>query len=293
MSSDNQFLMDFGKYDWVTDENAADIIDLRSAKFKKSSASFFETYNEIRLSDGWVLNEQDWHTAPKVAKNNPKHELWLIRARSFAKLVENLRFYYPVSATMRPIVFDVGSGNCWLSHKLAKIGYQVVAIDGNTSEADGLGSVPLKVPNFLRVAANIEKPPFRKPAPNIVIFNASLHYLKSPLITLQDYLEILAPGSTIYILDCPVFSRERDAHIMVEEQRNRIREYMDDLPENPGRGYLLYDEFEVLSSPKRSVIVKFLNTSENRLADVINRTIFKLKRKRMPADIPLISIRKN
>ncbi len=81
-------------------------------------------------------------------------------------------------------VLDLGAGSGWLSHRLATLGYRVVAVDRLDDEADGLGACRHYPIAFPAVQADFDALPFEPHQFDLVVFDGSLHYSPNPAATL-------------------------------------------------------------------------------------------------------------
>jgi SAM-dependent methyltransferase len=117
---------------------------------------------------------------------------------------------------------DLGAGNCWMSFRLALLGYRSVAVDLLTNHDDGLGAaVHYKdaLPEFFpRFQAEITRLPFQGEQFDVVIFNASFHYSEDYEASLREALRCLKRGGLVVVSDTPWYSREESGGKMVAER---------------------------------------------------------------------------
>jgi SAM-dependent methyltransferase len=128
----------------------------------------------------------------------------------------------------RGSILDLGAGNCWMSFRLALLGYGMVAVDLLTNENDGLGAaehfhkhLPTPISRFQAEAAHL---PFRDEQFDVIIFNASFHYAEDYEAALNEALRCLKPGGKVIISDTPWYSREESGKQMVAERHAAFRQ---------------------------------------------------------------------
>jgi SAM-dependent methyltransferase len=120
-------------------------------------------------------------------------------------------------------VLDLGSGNGWLSYRLALRGHQPVAVDLLTNDQDGLGAAKHyreHLPElFPRFQAELDHLPFVARQFDLAIFNASLHYSEDYEQTLREAIRCLRPRGTVIIADSAWYRREESGRQMLAERR--------------------------------------------------------------------------
>jgi SAM-dependent methyltransferase len=184
-------------------------------------AHFMADYERIRAAEGRGSEGREFYLGlPYVDISGRNNNQWRIRARSYECLVN--------SALKGPgcgkRVLDIGAGNCWMSFRLAVLGYRPIAVDLLTNEDDGLGaSVHYEdsLPEFFpRFQAEITRLPFQSEQFDVVIFNASFHYSEDYEASLREALRCLRRGGMVVISDTPWYSREESGRKMVSERHS-------------------------------------------------------------------------
>ena len=133
------------------------------------------------------------------------------------------------AAQARPLeILDLGAGNGWLCHRVARMGHKAVALDIRDDNVDGLGAAA----EFLRNAPGlfdayrrlVRRLPFESGRFDIALFNASLHYAhESGHACCTEAVRVTRPGGTIAILDSPFYVRDEDGAAMVAEKHAQRR----------------------------------------------------------------------
>ena len=185
-------------------------------------ARFVNDYERIREAEGRGSEDDEFYLAlPYQDTTRRNQEQWQIRARTFECLVERvLRSGLPSQAS----VLDLGSGNCWLSFRLALEGYRPVAVDLLTNERDGLGAA-VHYQNYLpeffpRFRAELTRLPFEDGQFDAVVFNASFHYTEDDGATLREALRCVANNGVVIICDTPWYSCALSGREMVSERHS-------------------------------------------------------------------------
>jgi len=216
---------------------------------------FITEYEFIRNAEGRGSNEPDYYlNLPYQDLSGHNGGQWAIRAHTFE--VMERRILKPRAQILkRPLrVLDLGSGNGWMSYRLALHGHIPTAVDLLTNHHDGLGAaIHYDCPLFPRVQAELDRLPFSTSAFDLAIFNASFHYSEDYESTFAEALRCIRPGGAIVIADTPWYAQEESGEMMVIEKHQRFSdtygfrsdsirslEYL-----TPGRLQALQDRFEL------------------------------------------------
>jgi len=152
-------------------------------------------------------------------KNGPLASQWRVRARSYDAFVRHL--LRPAQGALD--ILDLGAGNGWLCHRVAKLGHRAVALDMREDTVDGLGAARTFLKDtpdlFECVAGYFEELPFPSSRFDLMVFNASLHYSRDLQSVLAEAVRVTRPGGTLAILDSPFYRRTEDGDAMVAEKR--------------------------------------------------------------------------
>lgn len=218
--------------------------------------SFMSQYRLIRNSDGYRSRPaQYYRSLPDIDPRDPQAQTWRVRAETFEHLLRQLvRYFGPTPArslaalgapsksaqgsssgatsnsdeacarfSASLAVLDLGSGNGWLSNRLAALGHRCVAVDCSDDAEDGLGAFVHYSTPFTCVQADFDQLPFARHQFDVVIFNASLHYSPDVLATLHRANNLLLPGGALVVMDSPTFRSATSGQRMLAEQSAQLR----------------------------------------------------------------------
>ena len=188
-------------------------------------AKFIAEDERIRAAEGRGSEGAEFYLAlPYKDMSGRNSHQWEIRSRSYDFLIRHL--LKPLHG--RGSILDLGAGNCWMSFRLALLGYGMVAVDLLTNENDGLGAaehfnkhLSIPISRFQAEAAHL---PFRDEQFDVVVFNASFHYAEDYEAALSEALRCLKPGGRVIISDTPWYSREESGRRMVAERHAAFRQ---------------------------------------------------------------------
>ena len=199
------FAMVDGIYRFLVPERCAEI------------QSFLFQYRLVRERDGYrSYTADEYRRLPIIQGDSPQAEVWKVRRESYDRLL-SLMNGQPLS------ILDLGAGNGWLSHCLAKRGHQLMAVDWLDDEHDGLGAYHNYPVQYTCVQADFDALPFRPGQFDAVIFNASLHYSNNIERTLSHACNMLKPNGRIYVMDSPTFASNESGNIMLKEHVDYLR----------------------------------------------------------------------
>jgi SAM-dependent methyltransferase len=132
-------------------------------------------------------------------------------------------------ARERPLeILDLGAGNGWFCHRVARMGHNAVALDIRNDSVDGLDAAAeflRDAPDlFERITASFDDLPLETARFDIAIFNASLHYAQDLARVMREAARVTRAGGVIVILDSPFYSRDEDGAAMVAEKHAQGRD---------------------------------------------------------------------
>ncbi|RMH20428.1 MAG: class I SAM-dependent methyltransferase, partial [Acidobacteria bacterium] len=190
----------------------------------EASAPFLAHYRAVRRAEGWGGETASYYRAlPSVPPDDPHAAIWRVRAVSYRALVRRAVAPREGGGALR--VLDLGAGNGWLAHRLARRGHTVAAVDLDDDRRDGLGAwvhygTP---PPFAAVQASFDRLPWVGGGFDLVIYNGALHYARDYRTTLAEALRVLAPDGELAIVDTPFYRRRASGEAMVRERSADFR----------------------------------------------------------------------
>jgi SAM-dependent methyltransferase len=185
------------------------------------SPAFRTAYAEQRASEGRSYRGDDLLALPYL-RRGPTARQWRVRARTFDAFLKHV-VMPEAERTPAPLaIADLGAGNGWLSHRLARLGHRAVAVDVREDAVDGLGAAEhflAQGSDFERVRASFDELPFAANAFDIAVFNASLHYAVDLKSVLAEAARVVRPWGVIAVLDSPFYDSDKDGAAMVAEKQ--------------------------------------------------------------------------
>jgi SAM-dependent methyltransferase len=194
-------------------------------------AAFNRRYRADRRAEGWQpLTTAQALSLPYGRAAGYPALYWPVRRESFCALMALLAREGPAPAH-GPIA-DLGAGSCWLSYRLAHLGYDALAVDTSLDPDLGLGAAArhyLPHVHFARAQGDLAHPPLQPGQLALTILNASLHYAVDLEAALGRIARALRPGGRLVVLDTPIARRPRpgtgrgDRHLGREELNEALR----------------------------------------------------------------------
>ena len=280
---------------------------------------FVSQYRLIRKADGYRSRSAEYYRSlPHTGPRDPQAQTWRVRAETFEHLLQQVLGDAGRTAantfaasgapgcTRRPApgstsgfavlesgrnsdslgVLDLGAGNGWLSHRLAMLGHQCVAVDCNDDAEDGLGAFVHYGTPIDCVQADFDQLPFAPHQFDAVIFNASLHYSSDIQTTLHHAYNMLLPGGASVVMDSPTFWSATSGQLMRRELATHLQAQtgMAQLV-MPGVGYISADAF-IEAGRKLDIQFRFI-PSHGSVGWAVRRLLAGIKRRREPASFGL------
>lgn len=185
-------------------------------------SEFCRAYAQHRAVEGRGYRGDELRSLPYL-ETGPLARQWAVRARSYEVLLN--RIVKPLAHRGPLEILDLGAGNGWLCHRLARMGYRAFALDVRDDEVDGIGAakgfLDGAAAEFQCVKASFDDLPFADRTFDLTIFNASLHYATDLGRVLAEAARVTRRDGSLVIVDSPFYARERDGELMVAEKRTR------------------------------------------------------------------------
>ena len=186
---------------------------------------FMREYESVRKAEGRGSASRDYYQAlPYRDLSGSWSADWAIRAASFDAFVHHAVLPLEKRLGGGLAVADLGSGNGWLSNRMALRGHASAAVDLLLNEQDGLGCHPYYAAPFLPVQAEFDALPFGGQSFSLVVFNASFHYSSAYERTLQEALRVLKRGGSLVLLDSPIYQDASSGERMVRERETQFQQ---------------------------------------------------------------------
>jgi ubiquinone/menaquinone biosynthesis C-methylase UbiE len=179
------------------------------AHFAKQSAS----YLKVRKQEAWLYPDEMALLLPQVPARHPHARLWRWRRRGLNHLLSYLTKTY----ADRPInILDVGCGNGWMTHFLAKNlkNAQVLGVDVNLTELEQANRV-FQLPNLQFAFADLTEGVLPENHFDMVLFAGSFQYFPDVSRILNSVKTVLKSPGALHIIDTNFYPNE--------ESRTRAR----------------------------------------------------------------------
>ena len=210
-----------------------------SAERQAHYTRFLETYTCVRRAEGRGAEDAAHYLGlPEVPDDDPLAWQWRIRARTFAAFTD--RVLPRLGEALR--VLDLGAGNGWLSHRLARLGHLPCAADINIDPMDGLGAARHFSPSWPVVQGEYDRLPLAAAQFDVVLFNAGFHYSVDYHHTLKEALRMMRREGRVVILDSPIYRTETSGLKMVAERKaDFVKRFGTPSDALPSREFLTWD----------------------------------------------------
>jgi SAM-dependent methyltransferase len=226
-----------------------------SAERNAYYSQFIAEYEQIRRFEGrGSIDSKFYLNLPFCNLPDCNAWQWAIRARTFGYIEQRILPKLAQNVNRSLAILDLGAGNCWLSHRLARMEHLPISIDLLTNSFDGLGAAThyrqLLPELFPRFKAEVDNLPFSDEQFDCAIFNASFHYSENYERTLAETVRCVRPGGTILIADSPTYSTDAAGQKMRKERHANFLKrfgYRSDALESGE--YLTHDQLVSLGAP--------------------------------------------
>ena len=172
-----------------------------------------EYYLKVRKQEAWLYPDEMALLLPQVPARHPHARLWRWRRRGLNHLLNYLTKTYTNQSIK---ILDVGCGNGWMTHFLAKNlkNAQVLGIDVNFTELEQANRV-FHLPNLQFAFADLTEGVLPEHHFDLVLFAGSFQYF-SEVARLLDSIKVVikSPGA-LHIIDTNFYPNE--------ESRTRAR----------------------------------------------------------------------
>ena len=174
--------------------------------FHCSAKAFLEkesAYIETRRKEGRIPENAALAKLPRVPRGHPHRREWRIRQKNLARLLAYLR---DRGAPLR--ILDLGCGNGWMSHHLARLpNSQVVGMDLNQTELTQAVEVFGHIANLEFVYGDIfgQLPQDRY---DCILLAASFQYFPDPERLLARLSEFLDDSGEVHITETMFYAPE-------------------------------------------------------------------------------------
>lgn len=140
-------------------------------------------------------------------------------------------------------VLEIGAWNGWLTHHIARAGYDVIAADYSAHPSDGLGAKQYYSVDWLAIQMDLSDLSIFDPCFDVVIINHGLHLFPDPVSYVEQARTRLKPGGKLILLNLTFFrdpSQRKAQFTTVSETFQQ--KYGVPMLLKPSRGYMDFDD---------------------------------------------------
>lgn len=161
-----------------------------------------DLYLRVREREGRLYSDEVAARLPDIPRGHPLRDEWRARAASAARLIKYVaRLPTPLT------ILDLGSGNGWLSNRLAQIpGCRVLGLDQNAFELAQAARVFARNQRLIFTHADIFCPPIPDRSIDLVVIASALQYFPVVSALLRQLGTLLTPRGEIHVLDSPLYT---------------------------------------------------------------------------------------
>ncbi len=159
-----------------------------------------DAYISVREKEQRFYSNDELRLLPIISPGNPHYKEWKIREISLNLLTNHL------NTSPKSRILDLGCGNGWMSHQLAKQGHEVMGVDLNLTElkqASECFSLPQLQFAYGDIQSDLNIGTF-----DWVIISAALQYFNCPNTLFDQLKKYLSPNGKIIVMDTFFYSEK-------------------------------------------------------------------------------------
>ncbi|KAA1244141.1 methyltransferase domain-containing protein [Aquimarina sp. RZ0] len=208
--------------------------------------NYLEKFEHFRASQIQNINASNVNNLPNVDFDK---DLWKLRVQDL-KIITSL-----IGKQKQLDILDVGAWNGWLSHNLAKLKNDVIAIDYFTAAFDGLETVTYYKDKFLAIQAPIEHISIFKSKFDIIILNRCFPYFKDQKKQIKSLQKMLKDNGILIITGISLTNNPKRIQSHLEKTDKTFKKkYNTSLFIVPFKGYT--DKEDLAFLKKRRFVLK-------------------------------------
>lgn len=184
-----------------------------------TSNEFEQLYISLRTKESRLYPDDVVRQLPELSPDEKLRHEWQVRHTSAKKLISYLN-----KSENKKRILEVGSGNGWLSNKLAlEVTAEVLAMDINEAELlQGARVFPTQGLDF--IYGDVFTLDLKPLEFDFIILASSIQYFKNISALIRHLVQLLSPAGEIHIIDSPLYASIRAAATAKERSADHFSE---------------------------------------------------------------------
>jgi len=178
---------------------------------------FEEKYIELRKREQRVYSDDVVRNLPEFNEDVSLKEEWAIRKNTLKKLIKYLE-----KKNEKLLILELGCGNGWLSHNLAKsLTAEILGVDVNEAELLQGATIFKNYQNLSFLYADIFSADLKNETFDVILLASSIQYFPDLSQLVNRLLELTKPSGEIHFADTPIYSSREES----QQAQKRSRDY--------------------------------------------------------------------
>ncbi|HEV8514544.1 MAG TPA: class I SAM-dependent methyltransferase, partial [Cyclobacteriaceae bacterium] len=170
---------------------------------------FEEKYIELRKREQRIYSDEVVRNLPEFNKPDSLKDEWAIRKITLKKVTKYLE-----KKNSKLSILELGCGNGWLSHQLAKsLNAEILGVDVNETELLQGARIFKDYPNLSFLCADIFSADLEKKTFDIILLSSSIQYFADLTLLMNRLLELTKHTGEIHIVDSPIYNSSNESHL--------------------------------------------------------------------------------
>lgn len=177
---------------------------------------FENLYLKLRMKENRIYDDKIARNLPDIKSGHPLFNEWKIRKKSLQKIESYLK-----SKDKMLDIMELGCGNGWFTHHLAKIkNSYVIGVDINKFELEQAARVFNNFNNHKFFYADIFADYFELGDFDVIILASSIQYFRNINYLMERLLYLTKRNGEIHIIDSPIYNSSE-----IPKAKKRTKKY--------------------------------------------------------------------